>query len=151
MATPSEGDVAGGTDGCSSLECSNQGRTTSGRWFLILLYPSSLCNAHISHFCSRYCTEYWLILYFIICDDTRTTLVTIPLEYCNAIIMDPFLGKVFNNETDAFQFYNMYALRKGFGIRIRKQVQNVAGDTTYIEFVCSCEVCTTYRLLLKLN
>ena len=65
--------------------------------------------------------------------------------------MDPFLGQVFHEDTDAFQVYNMYALRNGFGIRIRKQVKNIAGDTTYIEFVCSCEVCTTYRLSLKLN
>ena len=65
--------------------------------------------------------------------------------------MDPFLGQVFHEDTDAFQFYNMYALRKEFRIRICKQVQNVASDTTYIEFVCSCEVCTTYRLSLKLN
>ena len=97
------------------------------------------------------CTQCWLIIYFIISDDSGTALVTIPPEYCDATIMDPFLGQVFHEDTDGFQFYNMYALRNGFGIRIRKQVKNVAGDTTYIEFVWSCEVCTTYRLSLKLK
>jgi hypothetical protein len=67
--------------------------------------------------------------------------VSIPMEYLSTEILDPFVGQIFLAETDAFRFYNLYALRHGFGIRIRKQVKNVAGTITSIEYVCSCEVC----------
>lgn len=79
----------------------------------------------------------------------RTVDGIMPMEYLNTEILDPSMGHVFLAETDAFQFYNLYALRKGFGIRIHKQVKNVAGAITTIDYVCSCEVCHSYCFIVR--
>ncbi|KAM0872854.1 hypothetical protein ACQ4PT_038449 [Festuca glaucescens] len=70
---------------------------------------------------------------------TRNADATMPMEYLSTEVLDPSRGQLFLAETDAFQFCNLYALRKGFGIRIHKQVKNVSGIINNIDYVCSCE------------
>ncbi|KAJ4811762.1 Protein FAR1-RELATED SEQUENCE 5 [Rhynchospora pubera] len=49
----------------------------------------------------------------------------------------PFVGKVFSTPDDAFDFYNDYALLKGFSIRRRSHYKSKAGDVSSILFTCS--------------
>ncbi|XP_062188636.1 uncharacterized protein LOC133891935 [Phragmites australis] len=47
-------------------------------------------------------------------------------NYSDPEIMVPRVGQAFKTDTDAFNFYNMYSIRMGFGIRHNKNRKNVA-------------------------
>ena len=40
-------------------------------------------------------------------------------------LLDPYVGKEFNNDEEAYLFYNAFAKRKGFGIRKDKSRRSI--------------------------
>lgn len=45
----------------------------------------------------------------------------------------------FKSEKEAYDTYNMYALRKGFGVRKDEKYMGCGGELQRCIFVCSCE------------
>ncbi|KAF2910465.1 hypothetical protein DAI22_11g101950 [Oryza sativa Japonica Group] len=69
--------------------------------------------------------------------DNVDSSAAIPLEYADANILAPALGQRFKTERDAFNFYNVYAVSKGFGIRLNKERLNVNKQRTMRQICCS--------------
>ena len=61
----------------------------------------------------------------------------IPSEYADPEVMMPTQGQSFKTERDAYNLYNLYAVRMGFGIRLNKFRNNKNGHKTMQEFCCS--------------
>ncbi|XP_062180213.1 protein FAR1-RELATED SEQUENCE 5-like [Phragmites australis] len=61
----------------------------------------------------------------------------LPENYSDPEIFVPRVGQGFKTDTDAFNFYNMYSIRMGFGIRHNKNRKNVAGEKTMQEMCCT--------------
>ncbi|KAL6903740.1 hypothetical protein ACP4OV_004553 [Aristida adscensionis] len=61
----------------------------------------------------------------------------LPENYSDPEIMVPKVGQCFKTDTDAYNLYNIYSLRQGFGIRLNKCRLNVAEKKTMQEMCCT--------------
>jgi hypothetical protein len=80
--------------------------------------------------------------------DNVDSSAAIPLEYADANILAPALGQKFKTERDTFNFYNVYAVSKGFGIRLNKERLNVNKQRTMRLICCSHQVPTFMTVCL---
>ncbi|BAT01665.1 Os07g0504400 [Oryza sativa Japonica Group] len=69
--------------------------------------------------------------------DNVDSSAAIPPEYADPNILAPALGQRFKTERDTFNFYNVYAISKGFGIRLNKERLNVNKQRTMRQICCS--------------
>ncbi|KAF0924060.1 hypothetical protein E2562_008388 [Oryza meyeriana var. granulata] len=69
--------------------------------------------------------------------DNVDTIADITREYADPQILAPVVGQSF--KTDAFNFYNVYTVSKGFGIRLSKDRLNSDKNKTMREICCSHE------------
>ncbi|KAF0921550.1 hypothetical protein E2562_009291 [Oryza meyeriana var. granulata] len=71
--------------------------------------------------------------------DNVDCIADIPREYANPLILAPVVGQSFKTERDVFNFY-VYAVSKGFGIRLSKDRLNSDKNKTMREICCSHEI-----------
>ncbi|BAS88739.1 Os04g0354200 [Oryza sativa Japonica Group] len=69
--------------------------------------------------------------------DNVDSSAVIPPEYADPQILTPMLGQRFKTERDAYNFYNVYAVSKGFGIRLDKDRMNTEKQRTMRQICCS--------------
>ncbi|KAB8095332.1 hypothetical protein EE612_023303 [Oryza sativa] len=69
--------------------------------------------------------------------DNVDSSAVIPPEYADPQILTPMLGQRFKTERDAYNFYNVYAVSKGFGIRLDKDRMNTKKQRTMRQICCS--------------
>ncbi|KAF2907718.1 hypothetical protein DAI22_12g119566 [Oryza sativa Japonica Group] len=69
--------------------------------------------------------------------DNVDSSAVIPPEYADPQILTPMLGQRFKTERDAYNFYNVYAVSKGFGIRLDKDRKNTKKQRTMRQICCS--------------
>lgn len=80
--------------------------------------------------------------------DNVDSSAVIPPEYADPQILTPMLGQRFKTERDAYNFYNVYAVSKGFGIRLDKDRKNTKKQRTMRQICCSHQVHTLCNNIL---
>ncbi|KAF0895758.1 hypothetical protein E2562_014366 [Oryza meyeriana var. granulata] len=71
--------------------------------------------------------------------DNVDTIADITREYADPQMLAPVVGQSFKTERDAFNFYNVYAVSKGFSIRLSRDRLNSDKNKTMREICCSHE------------
>jgi len=78
-------------------------------------------------------------------DQSQATTMTLVPNSCNnegADLdqhRDPTIGMWFETEDEVKKIYKDYAIRKGFGVRIRTSQKDLDGNISYLKLVCSRE------------
>lgn len=62
-------------------------------------------------------------------------------------IFEPVVGITFDDEEEAYHFYNMYSWEFGFGIKKANRDTNKKGFHTYRELRCLCAVRLKFELI----
>lgn len=110
-----------------------------------------------------YISIIWQLIFLMGCREVVDEEVAdeeIPLEYSDPRIVEPKLGQLFIEESDAYSFYNLYARFHGFGIRRHKKREKKDSVKTMQEYCCVCQVIilsllvydvTFYKHFLSIN